>query len=184
MSASAITAIKQLFATEEPAALGPQPRAGVLSESDLNARLNAWLPQSKLPSARQQVVRALLLLWHDHLEASHQIAQGVENAEGSFVHALMHRREPDGWNSKYWWRRVGDHPAFAEISRRVAAQLSTVGDHPLRAQLVPGDEWHPAAFVDACEAAWEQRDTARIRLLRQLQQLEAEALLEYLLGKG
>jgi hypothetical protein len=41
------------------------------------------------------------------------------------VHAIMHRREPDPWNSKYWWRRVGAHPCFPELARRAGAFLPT-----------------------------------------------------------
>ena len=44
--------------------------------------------------------RAALWLYHDFLDESHTISQGVETAEGSYWHALMHRREPDP--SKPW----------------------------------------------------------------------------------
>jgi hypothetical protein len=150
----------------------------VLSETALNSRLDSVPGKTKLPAARQQLIRSLVLLWHDHLDASHTISQGIENSDGSFVHAIMHRREPDAWNSKYWWRRVGNHPAFPEIARRVGEFLrSRRGEEvDLAKQLLPNGAWDAAAFVDACDAA---KDNALIETLREIQRIETEVLLEY-----
>src|SRR5262249_24689657 len=54
-------------------------------------------------------------LLHDYLDESHTISQGVETTSGSFWHAIMHRREGDFSNAKYWFRHVGNHPVFAEL---------------------------------------------------------------------
>lgn len=54
-----------------------------------------------------------LWLYVDALERSHAISQNLEDATGCAWHAIMHRREGDFGNSKYWWRRAGSHPAFA-----------------------------------------------------------------------
>ncbi|HEX5221259.1 MAG TPA: hypothetical protein VFZ59_16975 [Verrucomicrobiae bacterium] len=175
MSEQIVTQIKQLLATAEPPELGPGPRDGVLPEAELNSRLAAVLGKCRLSSTRQQLVRALILLWHDHLDASHTISQGIENADGSFVHAIMHRREPDAWNSKYWWRRVGNHAAFTETGTRVCKLLGD-GKSDLARQLVPGGHWDPSAFVDACDSA---KDEAVIRTLREIQRIETEVLLEH-----
>ncbi len=177
------TQIKQFLATPAPPALGPEPRAGVLSESELNAKLTPLLRETKLASGRQELVRSLLLLWHDQLDASHTISQGIENADGSFVHALMHRREPDYWNAKYWWRRVGAHPAFPEIARRVNELLTGSRrreEADLAKQLLPGGNWDACAFVDACEAAVGAAE--REALLREVQRIETEVLLESFLS--
>jgi hypothetical protein len=198
----AIAQIKQLLATPAPPALGPQPRVGVMAEAALNARLVVLFREAKLSPARQELIRALLLLWHDHLDASHNISQGIENADGSFVHAIMHRREPDYWNAKYWWRRVGAHPAFPEIARRVGALLagsrrgneadsgetkrvrlvtSAATTEELAAKLLPGGKWDACAFVDACEAAVGSAE--REALLREIQRIETEVLLELFLTR-
>lgn len=180
MSEQTTTQIKQLLATPDLPSLGPEVRVEVLSEPELNAKLAPLLRAAKLSAVRQELVRSLLLLWHDHLDASHTISQGIENADGSFVHAIMHRREPDYWNAKYWWRRVGAHPAFPEIARRVGELLAQRGAGELAKQLRPGGQWDACAFVDACEAAAGAAE--REALLREVQRIETEVLLESFLS--
>jgi hypothetical protein len=56
-----------------------------------------------------------LWLYFDYLEESHALSQELSSCEGSFWHAIMHRREPDPANSKYWWRQVGGHPVLDQL---------------------------------------------------------------------
>ena len=52
----------------------------------------------------------LKALWHDgkgDWNASHNIAQDVHSADGSWVHAYLHRKEGDQWNAGYWYRQAG-----------------------------------------------------------------------------
>jgi hypothetical protein len=177
MSVSALNAIKLLLNTPSPAELGPARRTCTQLEAALNVQMDELLHQTKLPAISQQLVRGLILLWHDHLDASHTISQSIENSDGSFVHAIMHRRELDYGNSKYWFRRAGRHPAFPEIAQRVAALLESKGEVGLLKKLVPGGQWDAFAFVDACERPAKQQE-----LLREIQWIEFEVLLERFLG--
>jgi hypothetical protein len=163
-----------------PAALGPESRPGTLAQADLNRALDELFRRHKRPK-QAELIRSLLLLWHDHLDASHVISQGIENPDGSLVHGIMHRREPDYWNSQYWFRRVGHHPCFTDLARRVNG-LSAM-DAELASQLMPRDIWDAFAFVDAVEAA-AGKPTADLRhqQLRAVQQAETEAALDYFLG--
>ena len=174
------TQIKQLLATPDLPALGPETRPGVLAEATLNAKLDLVFRNNRFTSHRQQLIRALLLLWHDHLDASHAISQDIETPDGSFVHAIMHRREPDYWNAKYWWRRVGLHRTFPEIGLRITESLSARGAEDLLAQLLPDGGWHPEIFVDLCEQA--ARSPRNSDLLREVQRIETEVLLEQFLS--
>ena len=141
--------IEKLLATDAPADLGPGPREGVRREAEIRQAMDSL----KLDGVESELLLALLLLWHDHHEPSHEIAQAIENADGSYVHAILHRREPDYWNSKYWFRRVGAHPAYAELGQRVNEFLESRGERSLAAKLAPGGRWDAMSFVDACEAA-------------------------------
>jgi len=175
--------LAQLLTTSELAELGPTKRTSSRPLSALEASLDEVIRDTKLPSVSQQLVRALILLWHDHLDASHTISQGIENPDGSLVHAIMHRREPDYWNSKYWWRRVGKHPCFPELARRVTEVLKKEGEQDLVAKLVPHGNWDAFAFVDACEAAAGlPASDKRVRLLREIQRIESEVALDHFLG--
>jgi hypothetical protein len=182
MPGSGLPKVKALFSTPEPPELGPGPRAGVLAESPLRISLEEFLSHSTLAPAACECVRALVFLWHDHLETAHQIAQEVGNRDGSFVHGIMHRREPDYGNAAYWFRRVGEHPCFPEMARRVTAMPAIPEGERLRAKLLPRAAWDPFAFIEACEAAAggsfpeSQRAT-----LREIQRIETEVLFEHLL---
>ena len=53
---------------------------------------------------------SLQSLWFDakgDWEASHNIAQDLHTAMGSWIHAYLHRWEGDEWNASYWYRRAG-----------------------------------------------------------------------------
>lgn len=165
--------------------LGPGPRSGILSHEELTTSLDSLLHDSKLPSVSRDLIRGLILLWHDRLDAAHEIAQGVGSADGSFLHGIVHRREPDFGNATYWFRRVGGHPCFPSIAEKVAMFLASKNAPALKTQLIPDGEWDPFAFIELCERAGGRPATdAQTQLLREIQGIESEALLEYLLNEG
>jgi hypothetical protein len=118
---------------------------------------------------------ALALLWHDDLDGAHQLCQAHEgHPECDYVHALLHRREGDFANAKYWFREVGDHPVYATV-----ATAATTLD---LAALVSEGRWRPAAMVDACAAALAH-EPARLPALMQVQAAEFRALAAHVFAR-
>jgi hypothetical protein len=168
-----------LLATPTPPELGPGPRAGVQPQSALNPALDHCLQHSNLSVEAQHLIRALLLLWHDHLEPAHELAQTIDTAGGAFVHGIMHRREPDYGNAAYWFRRVGLHPAFTEIARRVSELPPSSSNSALNQQLVRKGQWDPYGFINACSSAAKQLSDPVQHYLREVQRIETESLLDW-----
>jgi hypothetical protein len=116
-------------------------------------------------------------LLYDALDESHAVSQQIEVAEGSFWHGVMHRREGDFGNAKYWFRRVGDHPVWAALGE----PLRELSAHDPPPQLPPGlatGEFDPYAFVDLCAAA-SRGSGAATAFCRRLQQAEWELLFDH-----
>jgi hypothetical protein len=128
-----------------------------------------------------------LLLWNDCLPDAHTLCQGIETENGSYWHGILHRREPDYSNSKYWFRRVGPHPIFPAL-REAALESLRDGGHGFRwatetaALLESSGAWDPFAFVDWCQACDEGVLSPPTRaLLEQIQLREIELLLDHCL---
>jgi hypothetical protein len=118
-----------------------------------------------------------LWLYHDFLDESHRTSQEIETTTGSYWHGLMHRREGDFGNSKYWFRRVGTHPIFEPL-RQAAAELAGTEREPAARFLATQALWDPFAFIDLCEAAVSGRDGCA-ELCRRIQQAEWRLLFDY-----
>jgi hypothetical protein len=58
-------------------------------------------------------LEAALWLYVDELDRSHEVSQTIETPTGSLWHGIMHRREGDFWNSKYWFRKAGPNHALS-----------------------------------------------------------------------
>ncbi len=165
------------------AGLGPGRRGSAWSLGEVEARVAAWLREEGVGGERGGLLRGVALFWHDHLLEAHEAAQEVAGPDGSFLHAQMHRREGDYWNSKYWWKRVGVHPCFRPLAGRVLELLAGRNDPELAGRLLPGGRWSPEAFVDACEGvAGEAESGALVGVLREIQRLEVEAFVAHLVA--
>jgi hypothetical protein len=117
--------------------------------------------------------QAGLWLAYDFLDEAHAISQELHTAEGSYWHALMHRREPDFANSKSWFRQVGTHPVYESL-REEAVKLAA-GAGGQAAYLATQPKWDAFAFVDLCEANYDP-GAAGHELCRRIQRAEWELL--------
>jgi hypothetical protein len=161
--------------------LGPgsptQPTPGNLAALATNLE-QAFAPHPVRDPDMAAACLAGLWLYHNYLDQSHQISQGIESASGSYWHGLMHRREPDFSNAKYWFRRVGKHPVFALLHPAAAKLAAQAEQHPSIRFLATQPAWDPFAFIDLCEACLEGRSPHTL-LCQQIQQREWESLFDY-----
>lgn len=125
--------------------------------------------------------RALLAaLWlrYDWLDESHAISQTIHTPTGSFWHAIMHRREGDFSNSKYWYGKCDAHPILATLAVQANSIL-----HPLPADKsllkLTMNGWNAGAFVDLVEAVHDRPDDSKHRVAIQLQRLEWKVLFDH-----
>jgi len=50
----------------------------------------------------------LRALWYDlngEWDTAHTIVQAMSDVNAMWIHAYLHRKEPDIWNAKYWYNR-------------------------------------------------------------------------------
>jgi hypothetical protein len=172
-------AIATLLETKGSNDLGPgKPQADVRPAL---ARLTPDSVCAPRPIKDNDMARACLAaLWlrHDFLDESHRISQDIETPTGSFWHGIMHRREGDFGNAKYWFRRVGKHPVFAPLSQS-ARELATTGKaSPAAGYLTGQTEWDPFAFVDLCQRAQSGEQSLQA-LAKDIQLQEWELLFDY-----
>ena len=67
----------------------------------------------------------LKALWHDlngDWDTAHRIVQKMSDTNAMWIHAYLHRKEPDIWNAKYWYRNAGK-PYPGEIDFDQEAQM-------------------------------------------------------------
>ena len=120
------------------------------------------------------LLQAGLFLMNDFLDASHTQSQSLEgDRDADLWHAIMHRREPDYGNAKYWCRRVGSHPVHAALASRAAPILAQAGINGFSSA-----NWEADRFVDLCERVADE-DSSANRAAREVQWIEMTLLLAH-----
>ncbi|MCS7033048.1 MAG: hypothetical protein NZ561_03530 [Phycisphaerae bacterium] len=136
-------------------------------------------PPRSIAAAR--CVLAGLWLWHDWLDRSHSISQQTHTIEGSYWHAIMHRREGDFWNSRYWLDRCHGHPALVPMGAGVTHLLTSHRSDKSLLQLSLG-QFDCRGFVDLVEEIHQTPDDPRFPLAIEIQRLEWILLLQHCLA--
>lgn len=90
------------------------------------------------------MVRGGLLYAVDALDPAHRIFQDKPSDLGSYWHGMMHRREGDFDNARYWFRRAGRLPVFQRIHQAVAEHSGLFAKQ---------STWDPYLFTGECEQA-------------------------------
>jgi hypothetical protein len=176
---SHIVAILELLQTPEPPTLDSKSRPGTLERKRLDEILEPHL--TSYSPATQDLIRCVLYIWHDHLDPAHELAQAIDNRHGSYLHGIIHRREPDYSNARYWFNRVGTHPCYEKLKHQAVDFLQYGPDSSLVTKLAPKDQWDPYVFVDACATAVRIPKSDPAQVVRQLQAIELRTLLDHFL---
>ncbi|MCD0462582.1 hypothetical protein [Roseiconus lacunae] len=116
-------------------------------------------------ASRQMECMSGLWLVAGDIHRSHSISQDLPSREGSFLHGIMHRREGDYGNSKYWFRKVGQHPTLEQI------EIETGGRY-----------CDPYDFIDHCEQAARSGRKEQIQACEEDQWIEWQSLMLWLCG--
>jgi hypothetical protein len=116
-------------------------------------------------AAQQMACLSGLWLVAGDIHRSHEISQDLPSAEGSFWHGIMHRREGDYGNAKYWFRRVGQHPVFEQIAGHSDGHYAD-----------------PFDFVDACRDALQSGSVQEVERCEESQWTEWQALMLHVTG--
>jgi len=179
--------VRQLEARPEPPPLAP--------EAPYDERLSAEIGQRSLPElfgaadrvasdTAAQAAKAMLLMWNDELEDAHSLSQGINSDTGSYVHGIMHRREPDFSNAKYWFRRFDEHPVYPHLREAALTAAEAFADSEAQ-RIATGirtdPEWNPERFIEWCQHAVRNPDHGSGPCLRAIQLEEFRLLLAFCL---
>ncbi len=170
---------RQIFAPLGPGTPDPSVR-GVLESLDVASVLGSHCVSD---DEMAQCCRSALWLRFNYLGESHALSQGIATPSGSYWHGIMHRREPDYSNAKYWFRRVGEHPLFDTLAAAVAPLVGNALPELVSGSDVSGSGtssplWDPFLFVDLC-AANAASKSEQEELCRRIADLEWQLLFDY-----
>jgi hypothetical protein len=138
----------------------------------------AFSPHQVVNSEYAQACLSALWLHHDFLSESHSISQIIGNQSGSFWHGIMHRREGDYWNSKYWFQRVGSHPIFTNLTIELNKIAEKENLEPKLSTITDTSEWDPFTFIDLCERSFKS-GSAQEKVCERIQRLEWQLLFDF-----
>ncbi len=83
-----------------------------------------------LPPSASELLRSLYEDRRDDWDRAHTIAQGIHTADGSLVHAYLHRKEGDLSNAGYWYSRAGTEVPAMELDAEWEALARRFTDGP------------------------------------------------------
>lgn len=115
-------------------------------------------------------VRGILHLLNDDIDSAHTLVQDDDdNRDSNLIHSILHRREGDFWNSK-WWLNQFSHPFLGQLY----AEKNLDGESGAKQFVDMVERITSKGAATACAA---QRD---VKEAKEWQWKEHSALAEYL----
>ena len=115
------------------------------------------------------LVKGGLLYALDALPEAHAIFQDASDDIGSYWHGMLHRREGDFDNARYWFRRAGTLAFFSEAHRAASAHSETMARQ---------SNWDPYLFTGQCEQVRFGNNDLTAEM-QALQRVEFDAIFDY-----
>lgn len=170
-STSELTASLQVW-------LETRPNLVPLTANDLSDEYPSLLAMiEKHPILHDSLTEAILCLRIGKIDRAHELVQSGSKPIESYLHGVVHRLEGDFWNAKYWFRQIKDRELLSQMGNSVAGALKVSGIFDASRSLKilgRNDQFDPAAFVDACEAARPASSTTDV--LQRIGQAEWDSL--------
>jgi hypothetical protein len=127
-------------------------------------------PEAVNPSAPM----AGLWLYFSCFEEAHELVSESSNVDCELWHAVLHRQEPDSGNAAYWFRKVGPHSTFSDLSHAAVRILHQYPEAEFRV-----GRWDPFAFVTFCERARTQPGSQSEKAALEIQRAEWQILFDH-----
>ncbi len=119
------------------------------------------------------IVQAGLQMIAGEWDQAHNLVQNLETTEAWYWHGILHRREPDTSNARYWFRRLPTHPVFEALSLKLREKGS------FSSVMSKSGRWEPMQFIEACSIAQDNPTSTDIPTLQWWQEQEIWLLLEH-----
>lgn len=121
------------------------------------------------PNAPVGLVRAGLFYYHNALGDSHTQAAKDGGDTAAYWHGMVHRREGDFENARYWMRRAGEQPIFQELQARAGDGSPHMGRQ---------SNWDTFLFIHLCEQ-YRYGETEYKKEIGHLQKVEFAVMFDY-----
>jgi hypothetical protein len=105
-----------------------------------------FVAEVQLSAKQLLAAKSAFWLLAGDLDRSHTISQDLKTNDGSFWHGVMHRREGDFGNAKYWFRMAGSMPFYSDLAKALATESMLAG-------AFNDSDWNACDFVDMCQRA-------------------------------
>ncbi len=152
------------------------------STSEVSVAVEALFKDLRSSGKQKQLTEAALLIWHDRLDDAHVIAQDLNDKTGAYLHSIIHRREPDFSNARYWLHRIGAHPSWARFRASLKSLGGAAPDETILLTIERDGTFNAESLLQKAEAI--RKSNSDTTILRKLQAAELLAILSELAEPG